>query len=651
MGKPLLNIFLFILFCMASITHAQTGAPDVFRYQAIARNSSGVEIPNQSVAVKVGIYSGSSTGILEWEETHSVTTDAKGLFLLNIGNGASTGTGALASFSLTNWKGNSHYVKIEIDFGSGYTDVGNAQLFSVPYAYYSTSSKSVQNISLNDLADADTSGIKTGTILKWNGTNWKPYKDDHSDTVSYAYNSGKAQTVDTAKYAIHVINPSVDTVSFAFQADSSGYSFKSGYVPVSTNSVNSDTAIYANFYLPYNWSILGNSPAPGKFLGTISSSNLVFKTSNVERMRLDTNGRWGVGTAAAITSSVYFSGNDGLLSRGGLNTGSLPDSSFNTRFMWYPGKAALRIGEINSDRWNSANVGYYSFAAGYNTEASGIYSIAMGYNSVALNENCVSIGRYCYTDITSVISNGGSIAMGDSCIVTSTRSIAMGYKNRSEGGIVMGYKNAVYWASQTSAWGTKNSCSGDCSISLGSNTNSNGMGTFVFSDTSAVKMTANIDFQFKVRASGGVVFYSDPSLTNGVELFPGAGAWSSVSDRNKKENFKNELPEDILKKITKIKISTWNYKSQKTVRHIGPTAQEFHSVFGIGENNKTICTIDMDGISMIGIKALEKRTSDLSEQFKKLDDVSSQVNSIDFNELNNRMNNIEKTLLLQNQNR
>lgn len=643
------KILVILLFLVTKLP-AQTGAPNSFRYQAIARDASGIAITNQAITVRTGIYSGSATGILEWEETHAVSTDADGLYLINIGLGTSTGNGSLASFPLIDWAAAGYYLKIKVDFGSGYNDFGTTQLFSVPYSFYSTKTGTIQNISINDLADVDTAGIKTGHILKWDGINWKPYKDNYSDTVSYALKAGYTPVVDSAKYAIHVINPSVDTVSFAYRSDSSIYSLTTGYAPITSNSTHSDTATYSYNYLPYNWSISGNSPPSGKFLGTTSNINLAFKTSTTEKMRIDSNGRLAVGIISPI-ASTHFVGNDGFISQGSYGGGSLPDSSYNTRLMWYPKKAALRIGEINSNRWNNSNIGDYSTAAGYNTQASGIYSIAMGCNSVALNENCISIGRYCSTNISGVISNGGSIAMGDSCTVTETRSLAMGYKNRSYGGIVMGYKNFVYWASQTSIWGANNYSTGDCAISFGSNTymTTSAKCSFVFSDTSSTKLFATVNYQFKVRASGGVIFYSDPTLTNGIILFPGGGAWASVSDKKKKENFKHENPEDILKGITKLKITSWNYKSEDTkIRHLGPMAQQFYSTFGIGESKVSICTIDIDGVSMIGIKALEKRTSDLSEKLNGLNQLKTEIKNIDnFDDLNMRISQIEKTLQIE----
>lgn len=52
-------------------------------------------------------------------------------------------------------------------------------------------------------------------------------------------------------------------------------------------------------------------------------------------------------------------------------------------------------------------------------------------------------------------------------------------------------------------------------------------------------------------------------------------------------------------------IQTWNYKTQdSSIKHIGPTAQDFYGAFGLGESDKTISTVDASGIALRSIQAL-----------------------------------------------
>ncbi len=95
--------------------------------------------------------------------------------------------------------------------------------------------------------------------------------------------------------------------------------------------------------------------------------------------------------------------------------------------------------------------------------------------------------------------------------------------------------------------------------------------------------------------------------SSGAHLTPG-GVWTNASDENLKENFQQVDGADILEKINALPISQWNYKSESDdVTHIGPTAQDFQRVFGVGENDKTISTIDPSGIALAAIKELNKK--------------------------------------------
>ncbi len=117
------------------------------------------------------------------------------------------------------------------------------------------------------------------------------------------------------------------------------------------------------------------------------------------------------------------------------------------------------------------------------------------------------------------------------------------------------------------------------------------------------------DNQFMVRASGGVVFFSAATgTTNGVQLPAGSGAWSSLSDRNAKENINEIDGGEVLDKICDMEISTWNYLTQDdSIRHAGPMAQDFYAAFGLGESDRRLSSVDMDGIAFAAIKELKQQ--------------------------------------------
>jgi hypothetical protein len=121
--------------------------------------------------------------------------------------------------------------------------------------------------------------------------------------------------------------------------------------------------------------------------------------------------------------------------------------------------------------------------------------------------------------------------------------------------------------------------------------------------------------EFVARFAGGYYLFSNADQTTGVQVRAGANAWSSLSDVNSKENFRELPSEEILAKIAAMPVREWNYKTQPAaIRHMGPTAQDFHAAFGLGEDPLRISTIDADGVALAAVKALEARTRMLMDE-------------------------------------
>src|SRR5205814_6616494 len=126
----------------------------------------------------------------------------------------------------------------------------------------------------------------------------------------------------------------------------------------------------------------------------------------------------------------------------------------------------------------------------------------------------------------------------------------------------------------------------------------------------AVDLFAAAADEFSARATGGVRFVSavDPGTgapTAGVALAPGSGAWSTLSDRTLKANFQAVDGRDVLQRLVSLPVSTWNYTAQApSIRHLGPTAQDFRAAFGLGEDDTTISTVDAQGVALASIQGL-----------------------------------------------
>jgi hypothetical protein len=112
------------------------------------------------------------------------------------------------------------------------------------------------------------------------------------------------------------------------------------------------------------------------------------------------------------------------------------------------------------------------------------------------------------------------------------------------------------------------------------------------------------------------------------------GQWTSVSDRNTKEDFRPIQPRDVLAKVAGLPITQWRYKAETNgVRHLGPTAQDFHAAFGLGESDRAIGSVDADGVALAAIqglnevvrekdaeiRALKTKTHELENRLKRLE--------------------------------
>jgi hypothetical protein len=107
-------------------------------------------------------------------------------------------------------------------------------------------------------------------------------------------------------------------------------------------------------------------------------------------------------------------------------------------------------------------------------------------------------------------------------------------------------------------------------------------------------------------AAGGTGIYSNTSRTAGVSLAAGGSTWSVVSDRAMKQDIEDLDTETILNKLSLLPVYSWRYKTEVSgARHVGPMAQDFYAAFGLGDSDKTITTVDADGIALAAIKALK----------------------------------------------
>ena len=104
-------------------------------------------------------------------------------------------------------------------------------------------------------------------------------------------------------------------------------------------------------------------------------------------------------------------------------------------------------------------------------------------------------------------------------------------------------------------------------------------------------------------------------LTNGASGVSLTGTFVSVSDRNVKKDFAAVDSVGILEKLAAMPVTQWHYQWEDAgvTPHIGPMAQDFKAAFYPGTDDKSITTLEFDGVELAAIKGLnEKVDSEVS---------------------------------------
>ena len=224
---------------------------------------------------------------------------------------------------------------------------------------------------------------------------------------------------------------------------------------------------------------------------------------------------------------------------------------------------------------------------------------------------------------------GHVIAGGSANWITSSNthsSIGGGLSNGVEAAyatIAGGYSNNVTGNYAMIPGGEQNAAT-TYGFAAGRRAKANHVGAFVWADATDADIVSTNENSVTMRAAGGYRLYSDGAEASGVFLATGGGSWTSISDRNAKENFQPVDAQTVLRQVAALPLSFWNYKTQDdAVRHLGPMAQDFRAAFGLGESETGITTIDADGVALAAIQGLnqkvEGRTRQSEERMQKLE--------------------------------
>jgi len=343
--------------------------------------------------------------------------------------------------------------------------------------------------------------------------------------------------------------------------------------------------------------------------------------------------------------------NGSFLATGNLGIGTIPMEGKGYRTMWHSYKGAFRSGYADTE-WDDANVGFFSWAGGSNSTAIGLYSLAFGDTNKALSTSSIVFGS------GNEVKGAAGLSAGAGNRVCDTYGVAFGNKAVSGGPLLNGFCDPDTFnihGLAAVAIGYNVTADGDHSFAFGKFASTNGFaGTFVWGDGSATASAntfkAIANNEFAARATGGFRFRTNLAGTTGCNLPAGSGVFNCTSSRATKENFLFVNGGDVLSRLRDIDVSTWNYTSEgRTVRHMGPMAEDFYRAFQLGTGNTSIGVQDLTGVSLAAIKELHQRTDQLQQKTVEVEQLREQVNQLrlENGEMERRLATLEQLMLGQ----
>ncbi|HVF23803.1 MAG TPA: tail fiber domain-containing protein [Pyrinomonadaceae bacterium] len=343
--------------------------------------------------------------------------------------------------------------------------------------------------------------------------------------------------------------------------------------------------------------------------------------------------------------------NGSFVATGNLGIGVSPKQGPGYRTSWDTYKGAFRSGYADTE-WDDAKVGFFSWAGGSNSTAEGLYALAFGDTNKALSTSSIAFGS------GNEVKGAAGISAGAGNRVCDTYGVAFGNKAISGGPLINGACDPQTFnlhGLAAVAIGYNVTADQDHSFAFGKFASSNGFsGGFVWGDGLATSSTqtfkAIANNEFAARASGGFRFRTNLAGTTGCNLPAGSGVFNCTSSRATKENFQAVSGGDVLSRLKGIEVSTWNYISEgRSVRHMGPMAEDFFNAFRLGSGNTSIGLQDLTGVSLAAIKELHQRTDELQQKTTEVEQLREQVNQLRQanSEMERRLATIEQLLLGQ----
>lgn len=150
-------------------------------------------------------------------------------------------------------------------------------------------------------------------------------------------------------------------------------------------------------------------------------------------------GNVGIGTASPELK-LTLDNDGGIIAKGTFDSGAtLTTASEGSNLIWYPRKAAFRVGYTF---WDEANTGNFSTAMGLLTSAAGEGSTAIGNEAYAAGNSSTAMGRHTYAGGYGSLASGSySLAYGDGAVAIGNNARADGFASAAIGSEVNAWAN------------------------------------------------------------------------------------------------------------------------------------------------------------------------------------------------------------------
>lgn len=396
-------------------------------YKAVITDNNGSHLVNQSITIQFTILEGSMATNEVYKETHTTTTNANGIVIVNIGEGVNIS----GDFQTINWGFDTHFVKTEINIGSGFVDFGTTEFKTVPYALHAETVSSTEDASpFSESAPNRITASNTNADFVIGSTNTEDENNINLDSRLF---------FDKSKVAFRV--GSVDGTQWN-DANRGLYSFAAGRNTrasgVGTTAFGKDTQALVSYATALGDGTIASGYASlvvGVGTKSNNSSQFVNGTYNIE----DTNASLIVGNGTSDTerqNAFVVKSNGSIIVGSNQFENDFSTNTDDSRLFFDKSKGALRSGTtlgglFDSSYWNDSNIGANSTAFGLNTIATGDNSVALGERTIASGNSAVAVGRHNVDDINAVfmVGNGSPGPLGASLRNTAFKVMRNGTVN------------------------------------------------------------------------------------------------------------------------------------------------------------------------------------------------------------------------------